>query len=478
MALFVSISQITFAQTAKINSVETGLTEYKELVFEDSLVPRFSIAERMRKYKVPSVSVAVINNGKIEWVKSYGFSDVEHQRKASPETMYQVASISKSVNALAIMRLVQEGKLSLDQDIRSYLKTWAFPDNNLSTGKPVTLRQLLSHTAGLSVHGFIGIPLGDSIPSINQILNGQRPANNEPVVPIFSPGERFEYSGGGSTVIRKILDDQFSQNYDSLLHLLVLDPLQMRSSSFSQPLLPSFSNFALGYDQQMQVLKSRYYLYPEQAAGGLWSTASDIARFVIAIQKMLNAKSAVPVSTPYAKEMLKPVMNSYALGFGILEKGGEQYFWHEGESFGFNAIYYGSFTTGKGVVILTNAYPENGQPFIRELVNSVATTYGWKDFYNPVRKKLWPVADADLNKYTGEYVSEDGRMKITIAKTPEGLVLTARRPEKMYAVGKDRFFLASSPSDNCIFSSAKNDGNYDTFEVEQNGKIIIKARKK
>lgn len=178
------------AQTDNIKAFETTFTETRELVFEDSIIPRFHIRDRIKKYGIPSVSIAVIDKGKVAWVKSYGYADVEHQRKADPETMYQVASISKSVNAVGVMRLVASGKLSLSADIRNYLRTWSFPDNAFSTGKPITLKQLLSHTAGLSVHGFVGIPLGDSISTINQILDGKRPANNEPVVPIFYPGRK------------------------------------------------------------------------------------------------------------------------------------------------------------------------------------------------------------------------------------------------------------------------------------------------
>lgn len=228
----------------------------------------------------------------------------------------------------------------------------------------------------------------------------------------------------------------------------------------------------------MRVLPTKYYLYPEQAAGGLWSTANDIAKFVIAVQQSLSTDKGLPISKATTLEMLTPLSDQYALGFGVIQKGGEKYFYHEGQSYGYIAVYYGSFATGQGVVVLTNAYPENGEPFLKEVVNTVATVYGWRSFYEPLKKKLFPVSDAQLASYVGEYTSEDGRMKIRIEHTAEGLVLTARRPERMYASAKDRFFLASSPNDNCIFSSSKGDGNIDTFEVEQGGKVIIKAKKK
>lgn len=475
---FLLLRQVTLGQTSKIVQVENNLTETRELIFEDSVISKYSIIDRMKFYKIPSVSLAVINNGKIEWAKTYGYADIEMKRLANKKTLYQVASITKSVNGLGILKLVQEGKLSLTSDIRNYLKSWTFPDNELSKNKTITLKNLLSHTAGLSVHGFIGYAVNDSIPTISQILNGERPANNEPIKPVYQINEHFEYSGGGYTVIRKILDDNISSNYDSLMTALVLKPLKMTNSTFSQPLSSRYVNYAYGTDKEMQTLKGKYYTYPEQAAGGLWSTATDIAKFILSIQKDLKGSTNSLLNKGLTKEMLTPVLNNYALGFGIVEKGGEKYFWHEGESYGYNAMYYGSFTTGKGVVILTNAYPNNGQPFIQELLNSVAITYGWKDFYNPIKKKLAPVPDTLLTKYIGEYYSENPQLKITISKNGNQLELTARRPEKMYATKTDTFFLASSPNDSCVFSSSKNDGYIDTFEVIQNDKTIIKATKK
>jgi hypothetical protein len=227
----------------------------------------------------------------------------------------------------------------------------------------------------------------------------------------------------------------------------------------------------------MQLLIGNYYIYPEQTAGGLWSTATDIAKFILFIQNELTDNRPLLINKHLAEEMLTPVLNNYALGFGIVEKGTEKYFWHEGESYGFNSIYYGSFTTGKGVVILTNAYPSNGQPFVLELLHSVATVYEWKDFYNPIKKKLVHIPDKLLDKYVGDYYSATLQIKISITRKGNELELTARQPEKMYAIKYDTFFLASSPNDNCVFSSSKKDDIIDTFEVIQAGKIIIKATK-
>lgn len=465
------------AQDPRIRAAETRLTETRELVFEDSIVSRYTIEQRMRFYKIPSVSVAVIDGGRVVWTRAYGYADAGSRRKATVNTLYQVASITKSVTGLALLKLVEAGRLSLDADIRSYLKSWRFPDNTFSEGRPVTIRQLLSHTAGLNVHGFIGYSATDSLPTINQILNGESPANSEAVRPVFPVGTQFEYSGGGYAVLRKILDDQLSGNYDSLMQALVLGPLHLRRSSFSLPLSASWKDIALGHDRDALPLPGGYYRYPEKAAGGMWSTAGDIARIILRIQQDLRGGPSPYLSKTSVQELLRPVLNNYALGFGILERGGERYFWHEGESYGYNAIYYGSFSSGRGVVVLTNAYPENGQPFLRELVNSVATAYGWPDFYKPVRKKLAKLLPAQLAQYAGEYISTDPPVTIRVTAEEGELYLMARRKERMYPLGNDRFFLASAPDDLVVFSASEDKGVLNTVEVVKSGAVIIRAKR-
>lgn len=468
------ISMQLSAQIDRIEQIENNLFETRTIVFTDTLYPRYTITERMKFYQIPSVSIALINNGEIEWSKAYGLADIENNRQANVATLYQVASISKSINGWAFMKLVQENKLSSTKDIREYLKTWTFPDNDFSRNKTITIKNLLSHTAGLSTRGYIGYAQQEQIPTINQILNGENPANNEAVVPIFEPNTIYQYSGGGYTIFRKIIDDNLTKNYDRFMQALVLKPLKMSNSTFNMPLKRTAKNFAKGYDADARPLISDYYLYPDKAAGGLWSTATDIAKFVIEVQNAYNGKKAL-LSKQLATEMLTPVLEGYAIGFGVKEIGGEKYFYHEGESFGYRSVYYGSPTSGKGVVILTNAYPENAKPFMDELLNRVATTYEWSGFYNPLKKKLAFVSDSILQKYIGDYHSESPSMKISITQNGNYIELTARRPERMYPISDNGFFLASSPNDSCVFSSSKDDGFFDTFEVIQDGKTIIKA---
>lgn len=173
----------------KIAMVENGLP--LGVVFQDSSEIKYNIIDRMHFYKVPSVSIAVVNNGKIIWSKAYGKRELASGSKADVNTIYQTASISKSINAFAVLKLVQEGKISLQKDIREYLTTWELPSNKFSISRKITLANLLSHTSGLGTGGFFGYKLTDAIPSLNQILSGTKPANSDPVQSINFPGAEY-----------------------------------------------------------------------------------------------------------------------------------------------------------------------------------------------------------------------------------------------------------------------------------------------
>jgi len=337
-----------------------------------------SILSAMKSYDVPSVSIAVIQNGKIAWAKAYGIADKTTKRAADTNTIYQVASMSKCLNAFCIMRLVEDGKLSLDADMRKYLHSWTFPDNELSKNTTITIRSLLSHTAGLSVHGFKGYLHTETIPSINEMLNGTAPANSGRVEAILKPGTKMEYSGGGILVTNKILQDNIAQNYDSLLEHFVLRPLGMMNSTFVQLPDEKYSNYAAAYDEKGQEIPGKYYIYPEASPDGLWATATDYARFIISVQHSLTGRQPSLLTRQTVTTMLTPVLENSALGFFITSKGTEKYFGHSGSNIGFKSVYNGSFTSGDGVVVLTNS--DNGGNLAGEIVKKVASVYHWKDF--------------------------------------------------------------------------------------------------
>jgi len=477
LAAMSSVRAQSPSSVQKIRAVENGLTPNAEIIFADSVIKHFNIEERMHYYNVPSVSIAVINNGKIAWAKAYGLADVTDNRKADPHTLYQAASISKSINALCILKLAQDGKLDLDKDIRAYLKTWTFPDNDLSKGKKITLKNLLSHTAGLSTGGFKGYEKEDRLPTINEILDGKLPANSDAVKPVLIPGTTKQYSGGGTLVTKKILMDNISTDYAGLIKKTVLQPLGMVGSTFVQPLPVHYKNFAAAYDINKKEMPGKYYIYPEQAPDGLWTNPTDYAKFILALQRSLKEDGGF-LNKKMANEMITPVLegSDSALGVFIKEKGGEKYFTHTGANMGYRSIYYGSFSTGNGVVILINS---DNDKILDELVNSVAVAYNWKGFYNPEVRKLATLPDTLKNQYIGEYQSDQPALTIKVIRRNGELQLSASGNgnfERMYFTGNGSFFLMSSPNTLAAITNA-DDGKTCNMVVKQGDKILITARK-
>jgi len=454
----------------KITEVENGLP--LGVVFQDSSEIKYNIVDRMKFYKVPSVSIAVVNNGKIIWSKAYGKREVASVSPADVNTIYQTASISKSINAFAVLKLVQEGKISLEKDIREYLTTWELPNNKFSTSRKITLANLLSHTSGLGTGGFFGYKITDTIPSLNQILSGTKPANSDPVQSINFPGAEYFYSGGGTTLIRKILEDRFKTNYASLIQTNVLTPLNMKRSTYNQPLQKAEHNFASGYVGDVQVIDGGYHVFPELAPDGLWSNANDIAKFILSIQKSLKGENAL-LQKQTALQMFSKVIptSNYTLGFVVEDKDGEKYFSHRGANYGYRSVFYGSMKTGKGIVVLTNS--ENGEMLINEIVNSVAVTYDWKNFYNPPIKKLVIADPALVKDVVGKY--SNGEANFTINNINGKLEMIGNSAESLHYVGNHRFFLLSSPNIEVVFSSSDGGRIYDALELIENGNVLIKA---
>ncbi|WP_300670677.1 serine hydrolase [Soonwooa sp.] len=360
----------------KISKLENDLFHW-----DKSKNKQWSLQERMAHFGVNAVSIAVVKDFKIEWAKAYGYADLAEKRLATSETLFQAASISKSLNSLALLKLVQDGKIRLNEDINNYLKTWKFHYNTISKGQKITLSNLLNHTAGLSVGGFMGYEKGDNLPTIQQILNGESPANSKPVKSIFEPNLKYEYSGGGTTVSQLILEDVTREKYENFLQKNVLNTLEMLSSSFNQPpKIEQESELATGYIYENEI-KGKYHVYPEKAAAGLWTTPTDLAKFVIEIQCSLLGKSNKVLS----KELTNQILNN---NWGVFESKfvGEAYFEHSGGNEGFVSYYTGSRLNGDAIVVMTNGM--SGQ-LIDEIVKSIANLNQWENFpLEPIKESI------------------------------------------------------------------------------------------
>jgi CubicO group peptidase (beta-lactamase class C family) len=225
----------------------------------------------------PSISVALIDGGGLAWARVWG--------DASVSTRYQAASLSKLVTAVAALRLVEQGRLALDRAVNADLGIWHVPDSELTRGHPVTLRGLLSMTGGIGVPGYLGYVPGTPLPNLLQILNGEAPANSPPVRVAYVPGTRFAYSGGGGyEVVQALIEAATHLPFNEALQDLVLRPAGMEHSLFAQPLPAEFSaDAARGHYDDGRELPGGWRVMPELAAGGLWSTATDLARLLIEV---------------------------------------------------------------------------------------------------------------------------------------------------------------------------------------------------
>ncbi|HEX3800059.1 MAG TPA: serine hydrolase domain-containing protein [Verrucomicrobiae bacterium] len=314
------------------------------------------VAAQMQKHPISGLSLAVVGEGKIAQTLCFGFTDQTGKSPVSASTLFQAASVSKCLAALAALRLVDQGQLSLDADVNSKLQSWKIPANQFLKQEQVTLRRLLCHNAGITVHGFSGYVAGLPIPTLEQIFNGTPPANNPAIRVDAIPGANPRYSGGGYVVLQQLLMDVLDRPFPELMQSLVLHPLGMSSSTFDQPLHPSLlSNAATGHSQSGKPILGGAHLYPEMAAAGLWTTPSDLARFVIGVQQSFTAQSDSILSLKIAREMLTPQAARFGLGPTIVGNGNTLQFLHSGRNAGFDAVLVASVETGKGVVIMINA---------------------------------------------------------------------------------------------------------------------------
>ncbi|PJD97246.1 MAG: hypothetical protein CK425_03780 [Parachlamydia sp.] len=398
-------------------SVENGLRS-KVLVAGD-LPTKVNILERMKYYKVPGVSIAVVNNGEMEWAHGYG--QVTNEPRAAhvdEHTLFQAGSISKSITAFGALLLVQQGKISLDEDVNPYLKRWKIPENSFTKTAKVTLRRLLSHTAGTSVHGFPGYSSTAPIPTLIEILEGGKPvANTDPVTVISTPGTELKYSGGGTTIVQLLIEDLTGEHFDSWMQNNVLKPLGMLESTFTQPLPLSYAmHAAYGHHLNGVAIEGKWHTYPEMAAAGLWTTPKDLAQFILYIQAALKDEKTTPLKLAYVKEMItrqkigdKDIDSG--LGFFLENEGKDLVFDHGGQDEGFIARLTGYAFRGQGAVIMMNN--DSGWGLMEEITNSIADTYHWPHF-EPIEKTVIPIDTASLNKYPGHYFKEEEELEISI----------------------------------------------------------------
>jgi CubicO group peptidase (beta-lactamase class C family) len=395
--------------------VETQIKRVEQGLLPSVLIkgdPSWTIEERLKQWKVPGLSVAVVKDFKIEWARSYGLKDIDTKEPVTTESLFQAGSISKPVAAMVALKRVQDGKIALDENINNKLQTWKLPDNEFTAKKKVTLANLLSHTAGLTVHGFPGYAEGEKIPTLPQVLDGTAPANTAAVRVDMEPGTRFRYSGGGTTIAQLAIMDIEKKPFPEIARETVLGPLKMTNSTYSQPLTDDWrKKAASGHRGDGALVPGKIHVYPEMAAAGLWTTPTDLAKFGIEVQLSYAGKSNKVLPKELIDKMVTPFMEEVGLGFFIDKRENSVYFGHDGADEGFRAMLLMHREKGYGAVIMVNS--DNGQ-IMGEVMRAIAREYNWDEFLPPVNE-ISAVEPAKLDEYTGRFKVNPDRI-LTISR--------------------------------------------------------------
>lgn len=335
------------------------------------------IVARMQQNHVTGLSLAIIQDGKIIKAQGYGFTDKSGQTPVTTNTLFMAGSVSKSVAAFGALRLVQEGQLSLDADVNTRLQTWKVPENKFTKDQKVTLRGILSHSAGLTVHGFPGYDRNGRIPTLVQVLDGVKPANTAAIRVDTTPGSEWRYSGGGYTVMQQLLIDVTGKPFPKFMSDTVLQPLGMTNSTYEQPLPPAREALAAtGYYANGKAVKGKWHVYPEMAAAGLWTTPSDLARFAMGVQQALAGKSN-PVLSPATTRLMLTRQKAND-GLGVFLDGEDKMlrFTHEGRDEGFDTLMGAYANVGQGVILMINANDNSGTG--NQIIEAIAKEYNWR----------------------------------------------------------------------------------------------------
>jgi CubicO group peptidase (beta-lactamase class C family) len=327
-----------------------------------------TLQQAMDRLNIPSVSLALIDQDRIAFTRAYGAG-------VTPDTLYQAASLSKFVAAVGAMRLVEAGQIALDQDVNDTLTSWKVPTNGFD--HKVTLRGLLSMTAGIGVPGFVGYELGAPLPNLTQILYGVPPANSPPVTVIADPGSAYHYSGGGYEIAEAVMIDAGKTPFPELMAELVLKPTGMGRSTFVQPLPADLTGDAAGgHYADGKNLPGGYHVFPEHAAAGLWSTPTDLATLLLTIGRSWRGESSLFLKPETTREMMSRQNGGpYGLGAAIGEAEGALVMMKRGQNVGYQAYLILLPAEGNGMVVMTNS--DNGSILADALIRRAAALHGW-----------------------------------------------------------------------------------------------------
>jgi CubicO group peptidase (beta-lactamase class C family) len=431
----------TQAVDEKILGVEKGLLPAGIIAGEPAKT--FSVNDRMQYFDVPGLSIAVIKDYQIEWARSYGVKEKGTNDSVTLNTMFQAASMSKPVTAMIALKLEEEKKVNLKQDINQQLKTWHLPENEFTRQRAVTPELLLLHMGGLNVPSFPGYSISDSIPGLTDILDGRSPSNTEAVKAVMVPNTKWSYSGGGYTVLQLLMEDASGTSFPKLMKESLFDPLGLENSTFEHHLTEKQQKLtAKAYKEDGEMVAGGYHIYPEKAAAGLWTTPMDYAKMIIELEESCRGESDKIIRPETSRKMLKRYRGDMALGIVLKNTGDSIALAYGGWNEGYICDVYSYLKSGDGVVIMTNS--NNGYMLIQEVYRSLAVAYGWPGF-KPVTIKTVTVPSPVLSKYAGTFKALlEGKKEFTfdLVKNSDGLYFNDNsKSYKLYPVSETEFLV-------------------------------------
>jgi CubicO group peptidase (beta-lactamase class C family) len=431
-----SVAQSTRVQRASI--VENHLTHY--VILKNSDHPYMQLASQMKAMHVPAVSMAAVRNGKIDWAEAYGVTSLEASH-VTTRTLFGAASLSKPLTAVGVLKLVEQGNIDLDTDVNQYLKRWKIPENEFTREKKVTVRELLNHTSGIATRNGDLYDPAQPIPTIVQMLNGEKPAKNPPVSVEVVPGTKWAYSNRGYLVLALLIEDVTGETFSKYMKRAVLEPIGMTSSTFASPLTtPWVARAATCYwEDGRSGIPPEKFVEPNLAAGGLWSTPTDLAKFLIEIQREYKGTSHKLLHQETVQMLSKPGLGNWGLGFKIGGSPANPLLSHEG-----SGVFQDDMLidlNGNGFVVMTSG--GGGGGLADELIRSAGQVYDFPD-HRPLERIAVDVSPEILSRYPGTY----GFVKVAMngerltAEIPEGT-----RPQQLYAESPTRFFVLDGPQE-------------------------------
>ncbi len=425
--LFISVCCQTNIES-RVNRIENGLTQ-EVISFDTTSIKKMNILDRMKYYKVNGLSIAVIEKGEIQWTKAYGLSDASTGEKVSTESLFQIASIGKVITALAALKLVKDGKITLDEDVNNKLTSWKIVENKFTIKEKVTLRRLLCHSAGFTDdYGFAGYSVSDSIPPLINIIKAQQPANNTKALIVnYVPGTLMRYSGGGYLIIQQLIEDITGMSFTNYVEKEIFNKLNLQSSTYNY--YPDRNGFkiARGHDENGNIdAKEKYHVYPESAAAGFWTTPGDLAKILIEMQQEYNGITDKILNQQLLDSMLTPQFEFNDRGLGVALKGAEHVdgFWHAGQNAGYNSLMYSTTKTGQGAVVMLNS--DGDIELAVEIMRSIANENKWPFMQTRIVTK--ESADT-LNERIGAYRYKEG-IDWKINRKGDGLVIQWKEPHQ------------------------------------------------